>query len=82
LAIATWVGAENNKIDSRNSSRWYGGSTALPIFAEFLKESYRNKDLTKGPLSIPEGLTEEIIKEKFLCQPDSIPTDYIDTDVR
>ena len=31
LAIATWVGAENNKIDYKNTSRWYGGNTALPI---------------------------------------------------
>lgn len=74
LAIATWVGAENNKIDYKNSRGWYGGSTALPIFANFLKESYKNGDLKKGPMSTPEGLTEELINEKFLCQSDTIAT--------
>lgn len=74
LAIATWVGADNNKIDYKSSRGWYGGNTALPIFAHFLKESYKTGDLKKGPMRTPDGLTEELINQKFLCKTDSIPT--------
>jgi penicillin-binding protein 1A len=73
LAVATWVGPENYHISYKNSSKWYGGNTALPIFAAFLKSCYDQPKTTikKGPFSMPKDLTEEIIREKLLCEGDS-----------
>ena len=78
LAIATWVGPENNNIDYKRTSGWYGGSTALPIFANFLKTSYAKKDLKMGPMVTPQSLTDEMINQKFLCKGDSIPDQNLD----
>ena len=74
LAIATWVGPVNNNINYKNTRSWYGGNTALPIFGQFLKTAYKKGDLTKGPLNAPETLTEEMIREQFLCSPDTLIT--------
>lgn len=76
LAIATWVGPESNSISYKSTRRWYGGSTAAPIFAKILIDSYKNSKtgLKKGPFKTPEGLTDEIIKEQILCAPDSTDT--------
>ena len=74
LAVASWVGPESNAISYRNTSRWYGGNTALPIFASFLSGCYKNSKtgIKKGPFKTPSGLTEEIIREQFLCEGDTI----------
>jgi penicillin-binding protein 1A len=77
IAVATWVGPESYGINYKNSSRWYGGNTALPIFADFLQNCYTsNTGLKKGLFAKPKDLTEEMLKEKILCESDSSETDF------
>lgn len=81
LAIATWVGPETNNIRYRNTRSWYGGSTALPLFAEFLNTAYARRHLKKGAINTPENLSEDFIREKLLCQTDSTTIDFDTFDV-
>jgi penicillin-binding protein 1A len=73
LAVAVWVGPESNSVNYKNSNRWYGGNTALPVFANFFQNCYSNPKtkITKGTFKVPQELTPEMIREKFLCEPDS-----------
>lgn len=77
LAVATWVGLESNAICYKNTNRWYGGNTALPIFANFFQFCYENpkSGITKGTFKVPETLTDEMIKLNFLCRGDSTDDD-------
>ena len=54
LAVTTWLGFDNNKKIGR---REYGGSAALPIWIEFMKDQLKNlekisKERPKGIISI------------------------------
>ena len=82
LVVASWVGPESNAISYRSTRSWYGGSTALPIFAKLLQESYKNPKtgVTKGPFHTPDNLPEEVIKQDILCQSDSLDMDIPDLD--
>ncbi len=73
LAVAAWVGPESNKVSYKNTSKWYGGNTALPIFANFFQTGYAtaNSGIAKGTFNVPKDLTEEMIKQSLLCQKDS-----------
>lgn len=81
LAIASWVGPENNNINYRNTNSWYGGRTALPLFAEFLTTAYARGHLQKGAIDTPQNLTQEFIDEKLLCTPDSTTAEFETFDV-
>lgn len=43
LIVGTWVGGDDRKVRFRSLSLGQGANTALPIFGQFMKQTYQNK---------------------------------------
>lgn len=71
LVCITWVGVEDNQISFKNSRGWYGGSMALPIYANFMKSMYKSKIINPTPFKVPESLDESTLKSDLQCVSDS-----------
>ncbi|MRI01022.1 penicillin-binding protein [Kriegella sp. EG-1] len=62
LVTGVWVGGDNRAIHFNSISYGQGASMALPIWALYMKENYKNKDLgiSDGDFPKPDNLSIEI----------------------
>ena len=67
LTTGVWVGGEERSIHFPDITRGQGASTALPIWALFMKKCYANKDLniSDGDFEIPLDLKVELDCNKY-----------------
>jgi penicillin-binding protein 1A len=57
LVAGCWVGAEDRQVHFRNTSLGQGANMALPIYAMFIKDAFKDKELalSKKDFEEPEG---------------------------
>ncbi len=70
IVCGVWVGGEDKNIHfPPTNSNGQGARMALPIFGNFLKYCYKNKQsgIKEQPFDVPSSLSEEDIYENILC---------------
>jgi len=67
LVTGVWVGAEDRSVHFRTTEYGQGATMALPIWAQYMKSCYSNKELniSQEPFKEPENLSIEVDCKKW-----------------
>jgi len=67
LVTGVWVGADDRSVHFRTTEYGQGATMALPIWAQYMKSCYTNKDLniSQEPFKEPENLSIEVDCKKW-----------------
>ena len=70
LVTGVWVGAEDRAVHFNRTAYGQGATMALPIWGQYMKSCYANKDLgiSVDPFEEPENLTIEVDCDKWATQ--------------
>jgi len=67
LVTGVWVGADDRAVHFKSTTYGQGATMALPIWAQYMKSCYTNKDLniSEEPFKEPEDLSIEVDCKKW-----------------
>lgn len=70
LVTGVWVGAEDRAVHFNRTAYGQGATMALPIWGQYMKSCYANKDLgvSEEPFEAPENISIEVDCDKWATQ--------------